>query len=214
MATMPRPSISRPACAAAVADKIGVIVAEGSGVEEADCGRHRSGGRGGAAGRHRRARHRRIAEHVGRGAVAHRNRRSRAAAASSPRRSRRSASRPSSSSRTAARSRSRARSRARRRSSSTWFLGTETGNAIADVLFGAYSPSGRLPASFPRQSGQEPYYYAHKTDRPARTRRAARALQGAFPRHPQQRALSVRPRPHLREDRIWRARARAPRRCR
>ena len=49
----------------------------------------------------------------------------------------------------------------------TWFLGTETGNAIADVLFGAYSPSGRLPASVPRRSGQEPYYYAHKaTGRP------------------------------------------------
>jgi beta-glucosidase len=49
----------------------------------------------------------------------------------------------------------------------TWFLGTETGHAIADVLFGAYGPSGRLPASFPRRSGQQPYYYAHKnTGRP------------------------------------------------
>ena len=49
----------------------------------------------------------------------------------------------------------------------TWFLGTETGNSIADVLFGDYSPSGRLPASFPRRSGQQPYYYAHKpTGRP------------------------------------------------
>jgi len=49
----------------------------------------------------------------------------------------------------------------------TWFLGTETGTAIADILFGAYGPSGRLPASFPWKSGQEPYYYAHKpTGRP------------------------------------------------
>lgn len=49
----------------------------------------------------------------------------------------------------------------------TWFLGTETGNAIADILFGAHSPSARLAVSFPRASGQEPYYYAHKsTGRP------------------------------------------------
>lgn len=49
----------------------------------------------------------------------------------------------------------------------TWFLGTEGGHAIADILFGAHSPSGRLPASFPRRSGQQPYYYAHKnTGRP------------------------------------------------
>ena len=49
----------------------------------------------------------------------------------------------------------------------TWFLGTETGHSIADVLFGAYSPAGRLPVSFPRRSGQQPYHYAHKrTGRP------------------------------------------------
>ncbi|MHA6720308.1 beta-glucosidase BglX [Sphingomonas sp. RS6] len=49
----------------------------------------------------------------------------------------------------------------------TWFLGTETGHAIADILFGDHAPSGRLPCSFPRSPGQQPYYYAHKpTGRP------------------------------------------------
>jgi beta-glucosidase len=49
----------------------------------------------------------------------------------------------------------------------TWFLGSETGNAVADVVFGDYNPSGRLPVSFPQESGQEPYYYNHKnTGRP------------------------------------------------
>lgn len=48
-----------------------------------------------------------------------------------------------------------------------WFLGHETGHAIADVLFGAYAPTGRLPACFPRTTGQVPIYYAHKnTGRP------------------------------------------------
>jgi beta-glucosidase len=45
----------------------------------------------------------------------------------------------------------------------TWFLGTETGSAIADVLFGDYSPSGRLPVSFPQDSGQQPYFYNRRT---------------------------------------------------
>jgi beta-glucosidase len=49
----------------------------------------------------------------------------------------------------------------------TWFLGSEGGPAIAEILFGRASPSGRLPVSFPRAPGQEPYYYAHKsTGRP------------------------------------------------
>ncbi|WP_437608322.1 beta-glucosidase BglX [Erwinia sp. V71] len=49
----------------------------------------------------------------------------------------------------------------------TWFSGTEGGNAIADVLFGDYNPSGKLPSSFPRSVGQIPIYYNHlNTGRP------------------------------------------------
>ncbi len=49
----------------------------------------------------------------------------------------------------------------------TWFLGSQDGPAIADILFGMASPSARLPVSFPRASGQVPYYYAHRnTGRP------------------------------------------------
>ena len=51
----------------------------------------------------------------------------------------------------------------------TWWLGTEAGNAMADVLFGDYDPSAKLPMSFPRSEGQIPVYYNHfNTGRPAK----------------------------------------------
>src|SRR5690554_732938 len=48
-----------------------------------------------------------------------------------------------------------------------WHPGVEAGNAVADVLFGDYNPSGKLTMTFPRNVGQIPVYYAHRiTGRP------------------------------------------------
>lgn len=50
----------------------------------------------------------------------------------------------------------------------TWWLGSEAGNAIADVVSGDYNPSGKLTVSFPRNEGQIPIYYNHfNTGRPS-----------------------------------------------
>ena len=49
----------------------------------------------------------------------------------------------------------------------TWYAGTRAGEAITDVLFGKYNPSGKLTMTFPRSIGQIPIYYNHKnTGRP------------------------------------------------
>lgn len=51
-----------------------------------------------------------------------------------------------------------------------WWLGAEGGNAIADVLFGDYNPSGKLPVTFPRSEGQLPLsYIQYNTGKPSKS---------------------------------------------
>lgn len=66
-----------------------------------------------------------------------------------------------------------------------WHPGAQGGPALVDLLFGAVSPSGRLPVTLPRVSGQIPMYYAHKhTGKPA-TPETIVSMQDIHPRAPQ-----------------------------
>jgi len=52
----------------------------------------------------------------------------------------------------------------------TWWLGSEAGNAMANLLFGDYNPGGKLPMTFPRDEGQIPLYYNYlSTGRPSKS---------------------------------------------
>lgn len=63
-----------------------------------------------------------------------------------------------------------------------WYLGQQSGHALADLIFGHHAPSGRLPVSFPQAAGQQPFFYNHRaTGRPQQrdgeTRFKARYLE-------------------------------------
>jgi beta-glucosidase len=63
----------------------------------------------------------------------------------------------------------------------TWFPGTEGGRATADLLFGRQNPSGKLPATFPRNVGQVPIFYAAKnTGRPLDPARPGESYKSSY----------------------------------
>ena len=77
-----------------------------------------------------------------------------------------------------------------------WFLGSEAGAAIGDVLFGDVNPSARLPMSFPQTVGQVPVYYNHmNTGRPVVGK--PHRFVSCYPRLPERAALPLRLRPLL-----------------
>ena len=63
----------------------------------------------------------------------------------------------------------------------SWFLGAETGTGLADILFGDFGPSGRLPISFPQSGGQSPYHYDHRrTGRPTETNQPGEEFKARY----------------------------------
>lgn len=62
-----------------------------------------------------------------------------------------------------------------------WYLGTQSGNGLADVISGDYNPAGRLVMSFPRNVGQAPIYYNHKnTGRPLSAERPKEDYKSSY----------------------------------
>ena len=62
-----------------------------------------------------------------------------------------------------------------------WFLGSEAGNAIADVILGRVSPGGRTPMSWPRAVGQIPIFFGERpSGRPAQERSLQDQIHRSF----------------------------------